>query len=136
MNASIELLHRGDKTRPLFVPWNDPARASFAELSQSWQMLQPHWQAAPATRPASDATGRPFHCGRSSGWCRRSKAMTRLTAILNLFQFFMMGLAVVAAVFTLYVGYLYVIDPLQRLRAGLRPGRAGGLRCPARRAGP
>lgn len=126
MNASIELLHRGDKTRPLFVPWNDPARASFAELSQSWQMLQPHWQAAPAADPqALTQLADRFVREVERLVSAIEGTMTRLTAILNLFQFFMMGLAVVAAVFTLYVGYLYVIDPLQRLRAGLRQVEKG-----------
>ena len=126
MNASIELLYRGDKTRPLFVPWNEPARASFAELSQSWQTLQPYWQTpAPADPQALTRLVDRFVREVERLVSAIEGTMTRLTAILNLFQFFMMGLAVVAAVFTLYVGYLYVIDPLQRLRAGLRQVEQG-----------
>ncbi len=126
MNASIELLHRGDKTRPLFVPWNEPARASFAELSQSWQTLQPYWQ-TPISDDAQALTQLVDRFVREVEQLVTAieGKMTRLTAILNLFQFFMMGLAVVAAVFTLYVGYLYVIDPLQRLRKGLRQVEEG-----------
>ncbi len=126
MNASIELLRRGDKTRPLFVPWSEPARASFAELSQSWQTMQPYWQApAPVDPQALTRLGDRFVLEVERLVSAIEGKMTRLTAILNLFQFFMMGLAVVAAVFTLYVGYLYVIDPLQRLRAGLRQVEQG-----------
>ena len=114
MNASIELLHRGDKSRPLFVPWDEPATTSFAALSQSWQTLQPYWQTAPEAdaQVLTQLVDRFVFEVEQLVFAIEGK-MTRLTAILNLFQFFMMGLAVVAAVFTLYVGYLYVIDPLR-----------------------
>ena len=126
MNASIELLHRGDKSRPLFVPWTEPARSSFAALSQSWQTLQPYWQVAPAAdAPVLTQLVDRFVFEVEQLVFAIEGKMTRLTAILNLFQFFMMGLAVVAAVFTLYVGYLYVIDPLHRLRKGLRQVEEG-----------
>ena len=45
--------------------------------------------------------------------------MTGLTAILNLFQFVMMALAVGGAVIMLYTGYMFVINPLSQLRDGL-----------------
>lgn len=126
MNASIELLHRGDKSRPLFVPWTEPARASFTALSQSWQTLQPYWQPSTADDPqALTPLVDRFVFDVERLVSAIEGKMTRLTAILNLFQFFMMGLAVVAAIFTLYVGYLYVIDPLQRLRKGLRQVEEG-----------
>ena len=51
--------------------------------------------------------------------------MARLTAVLNLFQLMMMALAVVAAILMLYVGYLFVIQPLQRMRLGLQQVEAG-----------
>jgi two-component system nitrate/nitrite sensor histidine kinase NarX len=51
--------------------------------------------------------------------------MARLTAVLNLFQLIMMALAVVASVLMLYVGYLFVIQPLQRMRVGLQQVEAG-----------
>ena len=41
MGTSLELLRRGDRSRPLFVPWNDESRASFLALRQSWHELQP-----------------------------------------------------------------------------------------------
>jgi two-component system nitrate/nitrite sensor histidine kinase NarX len=46
--------------------------------------------------------------------------MAGLTAILNLFQFVMMALAIGGAVIMLYTGYMYVINPLSNLRDGLR----------------
>jgi two-component system nitrate/nitrite sensor histidine kinase NarX len=51
--------------------------------------------------------------------------LARLTAILNLFQFVMMALAIGGAVIMLYTGYLYVINPLDRLQHGLQRVQAG-----------
>ena len=48
------------------------------------------------------------------------RQLSRLTAILNLFQFVMMALAIGGAVVMLYTGYMYVINPLSNLRDGLR----------------
>ena len=126
MNASIDLLHHGDRTRPLFVPWNDSSRASFAELRQSWQALQPYWQQASPLDPLvlTPQVDR-FVLEVERLVSAIEATLTRLTTILNLFQFIMMGLAILAAIFTLYVGYQYVIDPLQRLRAGLRQVEQG-----------
>ncbi|MFM6985517.1 MAG: histidine kinase [Hydrogenophaga sp.] len=47
------------------------------------------------------------------------------TALLNLFQFAMMALAIAAAVVMLYTGYQYVINPLAQLRRGLEQVEAG-----------
>ena len=127
MNASIELLHRGDRTRPLFVPWNGSSRASFDELNRSWQTLQRYWQAAalPADPPALMLLVDHFVLDVERLVSAIEGKMTRLTTILKLFQFVMMGLAILSAMFTLHVGYLYVIHPLQRLRAGLRQVEQG-----------
>ena len=121
MGTSLELLRRGDRSRPLFVPWNHESRASFLALRQSWHELQP-----------SLVPGHPAELHQITPLVDRfvaqvdglvlaiEQTMSRLTAVLNLFQFVMMGLAIAAAIFTLYVGYLYVIHPLQRLRQGLQ----------------
>ncbi|MDP3310615.1 MAG: histidine kinase, partial [Polaromonas sp.] len=51
-----------------------------------------------------------------------------LTAILNLFQFLMMVLAIGGAVIMLFTGYMYVINPLAQLREGLRKLESGDFR--------
>jgi two-component system nitrate/nitrite sensor histidine kinase NarX len=53
------------------------------------------------------------------------RQLAAYTAILNLFQFVMMVLAIGGAVVMLYTGYLYVINPLDRLRHGLDRLEAG-----------
>ncbi|MEN9905372.1 MAG: hypothetical protein RLZZ555_1937 [Pseudomonadota bacterium] len=121
MGISLELLQRGDRSRPLSVPWNDESRASFLALRESWHALQPGLVPG---RQADVEQITPMvdrFVAQVDGLVLAiEQTMTRLTAVLNLFQFVMMGLAVAAAIFTLYVGYLYVIHPLQRLRQGLK----------------
>jgi len=103
------------------VPWNEDSRASYQALRQSWEELKPRLH---GDRPVLPDQVTPqverFVAQVDSLVSAIELTMTRLTAVLNLFQFVMMGLAVAAAVFTLYVGYLYVIHPLQRLREGLQ----------------
>ncbi len=121
MDISLELLRRGDPARPLFVPWNDDSRASFLALRQSWLDLQPRLvQDRPDDLLLITPLVDRFVAQVDALVSAIEQTMTRLTAVLNLFQFVMMGLAVAAAIFTLYVGYLYVIHPLQRLREGLQ----------------
>jgi two-component system, NarL family, nitrate/nitrite sensor histidine kinase NarX len=126
MESSLKLLHLGDPMRPLFVPWTDESRTSFAAMNQSWNNLSPLWQAA---EPGNAQSLAPlldrFVAEVDELVTTIEQTMTRLTAVLNLFQFIMMALAVGAATFTLYVGYLYVIYPLERLRAGLHRVEAG-----------
>lgn len=125
-DATMLLLRDGDPLRPLAVPWNDRTRDGFAELQQGWQRLRPAWQAQPPlTHP--DLTQRvDAFVARVDLLVQRIEAtLARLTAVLNLFQFLMLLLAVAAAVLMLYVGYLFVILPLQRIQQGLRQVEEG-----------
>jgi two-component system nitrate/nitrite sensor histidine kinase NarX len=51
--------------------------------------------------------------------------LSGLTAVLNLFQFVMMALAIGGAVVMLYTGYRYVINPLGLVRDGLQRVETG-----------
>ncbi|MFM7025209.1 MAG: type IV pili methyl-accepting chemotaxis transducer N-terminal domain-containing protein [Limnohabitans sp.] len=125
-DGTMRLLGEGDPSRPLFVPWEDATRARFADLDEAWRDLRPAWQ--PGAR--SDITDLILRVdtfvSRVDGLVRAIEGtMARLTAVLNLFQLMMMALAVVAAILMLYVGYLFVIQPLQRMRVGLQQVEAG-----------
>lgn len=121
VDASLELLRRGDATRPLSVPWNAGSRARFDALQRSWHELQPLWL---APDPVSPAQLTPMVEGFVAEVDRLvlaiEQTLARLTSALKLLQVVMMGLAVVAAGFSLYVAHLYVIHPLRRLREGLQ----------------
>ena len=123
---TMALLQQGDPQRPLFVPWTEDTTERFEELSASWLILRPSWSAEPlphANVLTADVEVFVEKIGRLV--MSIEQAMVRFTAALNLFQFLMMALAIAAAVFSLYVGYLFVIHPLERLQEGLQKVEGG-----------
>lgn len=123
---SLSVLRSGDASRPLFVPWDDQVRQQFAGVETLWQVQRLHWLAVPALPvDASLQTAGDFVEAIDRFVLAIERHLSRLTAILNLFQFAMMALAIGGAVVMLYTGYLYVINPLSRLRQGLGKVEAG-----------
>jgi len=120
--ATLNLLERGDVSRPLAVPWDDDTRARFERLKRTWEGLRAERLLAVPTPLAQELTQAVDGLvGEMDGLVLGiENRLSRLTAVLNLFQLAMMWLAVAAAVFTLYVGYMFVIHPLQRLRGALQ----------------
>ena len=123
---TMRLLREGDPARPLLVPWEEATRVRFAELDASWLDLRPAWQSDAVVDMVWLTLRVDTFVSRVDGLVRAIEGtMARLTAVLNLFQLMMMALAVVAAILMLYVGYLFVIQPLQRMRVGLQQVEAG-----------
>jgi two-component system nitrate/nitrite sensor histidine kinase NarX len=123
---TIRLLREGDPARPLFVPWDESTQSRFAELDASWMELRPIWQGGQAVNMQELILRVDTFVSRVDGLVRAIEGtLARLTAVLNLFQLMMMALAVVAAILMLYVGYLFVIQPLQRMRLGMQQVEAG-----------
>jgi two-component system nitrate/nitrite sensor histidine kinase NarX len=128
LDATMQLLREGDADRPLQVPWDDSTLAQFAEVERAWQQMRPLWGDAGDAQPQPQVLTRSVdafvqevdHLVRGI-----EGVMSRLTALLNLFQFVMMGLAVAAAVLGLYLGYLFIIQPLHRVRSGLQRVQRG-----------
>ncbi|MCX7239915.1 MAG: type IV pili methyl-accepting chemotaxis transducer N-terminal domain-containing protein [Burkholderiales bacterium] len=125
-DQSLTLLRTGDAARPLFVPWDDASRQQFARVQALWQAQRAQWLADKPLQPqpAIDAAS-VFVDAIDRFVMVLEKQLSRFTAILNLFQFLMMALAIGGAVVMLYTGYLYVINPLANLRQGLRKVEAG-----------
>jgi two-component system nitrate/nitrite sensor histidine kinase NarX len=125
-DASLELLRNGDPSRPLFVPWDESTLAQFTTVEALWKSQRGQWlQAQPLTAPESMRTAGIFVEAIDRFVLSIERQMSRFTAILNLFQFVMMALAVGAAVVMLFTGYQYVINPLAHLRQGLRKIESG-----------
>lgn len=123
---SLGVLRTGDPTRPLFVPWDEHALAEFATVEHLWQVQRAQWLQEPPLGPAaSQETAAVFVDAIDRFVLTIEHQISRLTAILNLFQFVMMALAIGSAVVMMYTGYLYVINPLAQLRQGLRNIEAG-----------
>ncbi len=125
-DSSLLLLRTGDATRPLFVPWDDDVEVKFTAVEKLWAQRRAQWLAKPPmTAAGSVAAAEEFVRAIDGLVLSIEQQLSRLTAILNLFQFVMMALAIVGAVVMLYTGYMYVINPLANLRQGLRQVETG-----------
>lgn len=128
-DESLALLREGDPSRPLFVPWDDQVRARFNDVESLWRAQRMLWLAAPA--PAAQElleAGGAFVDASDRLVLAIEQHLSRLTAILNLFQLLMMVLAIGGAVIMLFTGYMYVINPLGQLRQGLRKLESGDFK--------
>ncbi len=128
-DQSLELLRQGDASRPLFVPWDDAVAREFATVEALWQNQRPLWLQDTAPEPAQAlAAADTFVEAIDALVLAIEKQLSGFTAILNLFQFLMMALAICGAVVMLYTGYMYVINPLAHLRQGLRRLESGDFK--------
>lgn len=119
-DRSMQVLKNGDATRPLFVPWNDVAHKRYSEVEDLWHHQKSLFMSQPSLHHTSLVQHtNTFLVAIDSFVLSIEDQMTGLTAILNLFQFVMMALAIGGAVIMLYTGYMYVINPLSHLRDGL-----------------
>ena len=127
-DSGIELLRRGDPSRPLFVPKDAQSQARFADVAHDWQGLRQAWSVVPRPGPAQAAAQAERFVGRVDAFVSAIEGqLSLLTAVLNAFQFVMMALALGSAVTLLYAAYLFVFNPLARLQAGLARVGEGDL---------
>ncbi len=119
-DSSLALLRTGDPARPLFVPWGEGVNREFANVQSLWSVQRGQWLDEHNLSPQQSLeTAGAFVQAIDRLVLTIEHQLSRFTAILNLFQFVMMALAIGAAVVMLYTGYLYVITPLALLRQGL-----------------
>jgi two-component system, NarL family, nitrate/nitrite sensor histidine kinase NarX len=124
---SLALLSTGDPSRPLFVPWSDASREGFERVTERWTDLRQIWlttqpSATEATRDAADFVRLVDQLVAAI-----EAQIARWTAILHMFQLAMLALAIGGAVAMLYAGYLFVLNPLARLKRGLTSMQQGDL---------
>lgn len=124
-DESLTLLRNGDPGRPLSVPWDDDVRREFATVESLWQVQRSLWLQSDGTPDASQQGVVAFVEAIERFVHVIEKEISRLTAILNLFQYLMMALAIGGAVVMLYSGYRFVISPLSNMRQGQRQLEAG-----------
>ncbi|TNF59909.1 MAG: HAMP domain-containing protein [Burkholderiales bacterium] len=123
---SLQLLRDGDPGRPLFVPWDAEVRREFARVEDLWQQRRAAWLAElDGQGPHSMEATTAFVQAIDELVHAIERQLASLTAVLNLFQFLMMALAIGGAVVMVYTGYRYVINPLASLREGLRQLESG-----------
>ena len=124
---SLAVLRDGDPQRPLFVPWDPDVRGEFAEVERLWKGQRTLWS---KPLPPDDpvvllSSADTFVQAIDRLVLAIERQLSGYTALLNLFQFAMMALAIASAVVMLYTGYLYVISPLGQLRTGLQEVAGG-----------
>jgi len=119
-DRSMWLLKNGDASRPLFVPWDKKAINRYTEVERLWHEQKIHFTIQPSWPHHQLVEYSVEFVNAVDRFVLSIEAqMANLTALLNLFQFVMMALAIGGAVVMLYTGYLYVINPLSNLRNGL-----------------
>jgi two-component system nitrate/nitrite sensor histidine kinase NarX len=125
-DESVELLKTGDAGRPLFMPINEQVNQRFLAVQSLWATNRGMWlQQAPPDGAQSLAVTAQTVEAVDALVLAIEQQLSKLTAILNLFQFVMMALAIAGAVIMLYTGYLYVINPLGNLQLGLHSIQSG-----------
>lgn len=128
-DQSLALLRQGDASRPLFVPWDEAVAREFATVEALWQNQRPLWlQDIPPEPGQALAAASAFVEAIDALVHAIEQQLSGYTAILNLFQLIMMALAIAGAVVMLFTGYMYVINPLARLRQGLRRLESGDFK--------
>ncbi len=126
-DQSLQLLRQGDPARPLFTPRDEASQAGLADVQAGWDTLRSQWS-APGGSLATTAVQAEAFVGRVDRFVSAiERQLSRLTSVLNLFQFLMVVLAIGSAVTLMYSAYLFVFNPLARLQAGLELVGQGDL---------
>ncbi len=127
-DASLALLREGDASRPLFVPWDDATRTQFDGTARAWTALKADWLGEVTPPPAQVSQQANAFVAQVNGLVGAIEhSLTAWTAILSLFQLAMVGLAIASALALLYAGHVFVLQPLEALRAGLQRVQDGDL---------
>lgn len=128
METTLFNLEQGVPARPLLVPWNTETRKQFDAVKAKWSVL-----VSDLSDVSTNSQGRALLVAEAEGFVHLvdelvmsiEGVLVRFGAILALLQLVMMALAVSGAVLALYVIYLYVVFPVQRIRDGLGRLQAG-----------
>ena len=125
---SIELLRNGDLERPLFMPWDESARRQFALIEDDWARFRARWLASaqPLAGDLADDTA-AFAAHIDLLVIGIERHMARWTALLHLLQLAMLAFAILGALILLYTGYLFVLDPVGRLKEATERIQRGDL---------
>jgi len=117
---SIALLRTGDPERPLFVPWDDTVRASFDAVASDWASYRARWlDGKPSRRDGLSAETSAFVAAIDALVIGIESHMARWTALLYVLQISVLALAVIAAAILVYCGYVFVLEPVGRLKQAI-----------------
>ena len=118
MDASLELLRTGAPARPLFVPWNEETRAQFIEVRREWQLLRVHWERGLAAPSLAEVDR---FVAQVDGFVSEiERQLSDWTAMLRYVQFALVALTIASTLAFIYVGHVFVLEPLRKLHAAVR----------------
>jgi two-component system nitrate/nitrite sensor histidine kinase NarX len=127
-DQSLSLLRRGDPARPLFLPGDDATHAALDEVGRHWNTLRAQWLEGPDIAANAAAVQATALVQRIDTLVDAIESqLSRWTTVLTAVQLSLVAVAIAAAVATLYTSYLFVFNPLSRLRAGLARVEQGDL---------
>ena len=118
----LATLKRGDPARPLLLPANAEVGVLFAGIEARWTVLRAVAQRAldgmPAALTRSEVAA--FVEATNVLVFRIEDDLARSTNLLTMFQLGLVGLAIAGAITLVYLAFLVIILPLQRLREGMQ----------------
>ncbi len=131
----LATLKRGDPARPLLLPADRGMAAMLAAIEVRWAGLRAMALQAIDGKPAVVAKGEvaDFVASINTLVTRVEEDLARRTNLLTMFQLGLAGLAVAGAITLVYLAFLVIIQPLQRLREGMESmaGADFNVRLPA-----
>ena len=125
MNATLDRLRRGDPARPLFLPNDVDVHDQFDNVANAW-----HARLEPAVRMSIAGTDpeavsrylselRPFVAGADQLVVLIEQENARKTAWLRTSQMALAAMACIGTMAIVYLLYLWIVVPVQRLQDGL-----------------
>jgi two-component system nitrate/nitrite sensor histidine kinase NarX len=125
---ALETLRTGDPDRPLFVPWDETVSARFATVQHQWDDYRVRWiNGAGGDLDALQAETAVFVTAIDAFVQGIETHMSRWTALLHLAQLFTLALAVTGTTVLLFTGYLFVLEPVARLKQAVGRIQGGDL---------
>ncbi len=114
---SLEVLRRGDAQRPLAMPVDENVTTRLAAVEEDWRRFHTRWtEASTADREALLAQTAAFTADIDALVAAIERHLARWTALLHLLQIVTMTVAVLGSAVLLVTGYLYVLEPVGRLK--------------------
>ena len=117
----LATLKQGDPARPLLLPTDRRMAAMLTDVEARWSGLRAVARQAVDGMPAVIARDdiADFVASTNSLVGRIEEDLARRTSLLTLFQLGLAGMAVAGAITLVYLAFLVIIQPLQRLREGM-----------------
>jgi two-component system nitrate/nitrite sensor histidine kinase NarX len=127
-NASLDLLEKGDSSRPLFVPREVRSQQALHHVQEDWGALRAQWSAPNPPAPQVLVVQANRFTGTINTFTLAIEhQIANWTTLLNTFQFVITGSVVATGMAMIYAAWALVLNPLGRLQDGVGRIRKGDL---------